>query len=400
MRAHWIHVGRGAAALAAAMGVGRFVYTPILPLMTAHAGLSAAGAGHLATANYAGYLAGALAGTVFPRLARSAVALRASLVVTVAGLAAMALTHNEFGWIALRALAGAASALVFVIAVNSMLDHLRDHAPHLPGWGFGGVGLGIALSGLLVLATPDGGGWQATWWVAAAVAAVLAVVAWPMAGGPGTPAAEGPRAGRSRLFGALATSYTLEGVGYIIAGTFLVAAIAQQSPGWLGSTAWVFVGVAALPSAALWARLSDRWSHPSLLTAALLLQAAGIALPAVAGGVAAALAGAVLFGSTFVGVTTISLAAGRVLSFPRAVAVLTAGYSVGQIAGPLLVTPLLHRGFAAALVVAAAIVLAAAVAAAVLRRGYPARAVRVVGGQPAVGAHHLRAESVDHGAHR
>ena len=173
-----------------------------------------------------------------------------------------------------------------------------------------------------------------------------------------------------RLFAALFVSYTLEGIGYIVAGTFLVAAIHQNSSGWLGSGAWLLVGLAAAPSAALWAWLSTRWRHPVLLVAALLLQAVGIALPALADGPAAALIGAVLFGATFIGVSTISLAAGRLLQFPGAVALLTVGYSAGQILGPLLVSPLLGDGFHHALLAAAMVVVASAVVAALLRRGF------------------------------
>ncbi len=119
-----------------------------------------------------------------------------------------------------------------------------------------------------------------------------------------------------RRFAMLFASYTLEGIGYIVAGTFLVAAIKQTSSGWLGDGAWLFVGLAAAPSAALWAWLGARWSHPKLLVVALTLQAVGIALPAVAGGATAALVGAVLFGGTFIGVSTMTLAAGRLLRFP------------------------------------------------------------------------------------
>lgn len=266
---------------------------------------------------------------------------------------------------------------MFVVAVNSLLEHLRDQSPHLSGWGFGGVGAGIALSGTLALAMPATAGWRAAWWVTAVSAGVLTVGAWSMRGTPRltTAAASAPAPGlrERRLFAALFASYTLEGIGYIIAGTFLVASIRVNSAGWLGNGAWLFVGMAAVPSAALWAWLSSRWSHPALLTAALTLQAVGIALPVVADGPAPALIGATLFGGTFIGVSTIALAAGRLLRFPGAVALLTAGYSAGQILGPVLVSPLLHNGFRHALIAAALVVMSSAVVAASLRIGFIAR---------------------------
>lgn len=348
------------------MGIGRFVYTPILPLMSAQAGLTAHDAAALATANYVGYLAGALAGSIWPRLARSITACRVSLPVMAASLAAMPLSTNTFEWAVLRGVAGFTSALVFVIAVNAMLEHLHGHPAHLAGWGFGGVGAGIALSALLVLVTGD---WKLAWWAAAAVAALLGVGAWSMPA-VGHNAATAPAGGARPAHGPftlLLTSYTLEGIGYIIAGTFLVAAVAQGAPAWLGGSTWLVVGLATVPSAALWAALSSRWSHPALLVAALALQAVGIAVAGVIGGVTAALVGAVLFGGTFIGVSTLALAAGRLLRYPRAVALLTTGYSVGQILGPLVVAPLLHRGFAPALLVGALVVSAAAVVSGVMR---------------------------------
>ena len=205
--------------MGAAMGIGRFAYTPILPLMTAQAAVTPQLAGNLATANYVGYLAGALAGTASRRLTRSAMALRTSLVVLVATLAAMPFAPNAIGWLGLRTVAGFTSAVVFVIAVNSMLDHLGDHSPHLPGWGFGGVRIGIALSGVLVLALPTAG-WQSAWWIAAASAAVLSACAWTMRGikspAKASAAATAPPEppGRfDRRFAMLFVSYTLEGTG-------------------------------------------------------------------------------------------------------------------------------------------------------------------------------------------
>ena len=371
----WTHVAQAAAALAAGMGVGRFVYTPILPLMHAQAGLSAGAGANLATANYVGYFVGALAGILFPALVRARTVLRGSLLVLTATLAAMPFTHSTALWVALRLLAGVASALVFVVAAGSLLHHLREHPPHLSGWAFGGVGGGIALSGLLVLVLRSVADWRTAWWASAALAALLTAGSWnlrPEAAPTAAAPTSGPTAPRTlRWFSALFVSYTLEGLGYIVAGTFLVAAIGQGSPGWVGSGAWVLVGLAVVPSPALWARLGRRWSRPGLLIAALVIQAAGIALPALIGGTAAALVSAVLFGATFLGVSTLALATGAHLRFPRSVALLTAGYSVGQILGPLVVAPLLHHGYHRALLLAALVVLAAAAAAAVLRIGFP-----------------------------
>ena len=363
---HRKHVVQSAAALAAAMGIGRFVYTPILPLMTAQTIMTPHTAAALATANYAGYLAGAIAGFVWPRLARSIVACRASLVVLVVSLAGMPWVGTPIEWTLLRTVAGTTSALVFVIAVNTLLEHLHRHPAHLAGWAFGGIGAGIALSAVLVLVSDQ---WRLAWWTSAIAAAALTAAAWPMR--PAPPTAQAAEVARKslphRAFILLAVSYALEGVGYIIAGTFLVAAVTQGAPHWLGGATWLAVGLATIPSAALWAALSTRWSHPGLLVMALCAQAAGIAAAGIFGGVGAALIGAVLFGGTFIGISTLSLAAGRLLRYPRAVALLTAGYSLGQILGPVVVSPLLHDGFRPALVVGAVVVSAAAVVAGLMR---------------------------------
>lgn len=365
---------RAAFALAAAMGVGRFVYTPILPLMQEQAGMSAQVGGHLATANYLGYLLGAVTASLVPGLARSSRVLRTCLVLLVATLAAMPISTNVALWLGLRCLAGVASALIFVVASNATLSRLRGRSRRRAGWVYSGVGAGIVLSGLSVLAVRGSGSWSQAWWLAAALAAALAVGAWQLPDTPAPAQAGGRGEGAERRrpwFVALLVSYTAEGAGYIIAGTFLVAALEHTGPSWLGSGAWVVVGLAAVPSCAAWAAASRRWSHPALLVAALVIQAIGIALPALVGGVVVAVVSAVLFGATFMGVTTVSLSAGAHLGIARAAALLTAGYSLGQVLGPVGVTPLLGQGYAPALLVAAALVLLGALAAALLRIGYP-----------------------------
>jgi len=369
-------VAQTGAALAAAMGVGRFVYTPILPLMEAHAGLAKSGASLLATANYLGYLAGALLGIAIPYLGRARIALRVSGVVLVVSLAVMPLTHDVTAWIAVRGVAGVASAVMFMVAGHTILTELMGAKPHVVGWAYGGIGTGIALSGILIAVVGAIGDWEASWWSSAALTALLLAVGWFVGEtgrrAPAETAAAAVRRRRAFTFPLLTVAYFLEGTGYIIAGTFLVAAVGATGPGWIGGSVWTIVGVAAVPSCAAWTWLSGRVSRPSVITAALLLQAAGIALPAVWDGTVAAVAGAALFGGTFVGITTLSLATGRYLGVPSAIAILTASYGIGQVVGPLVVTPLLADGYRPVLLVGAAIVLAAAVGSALVRIRFPA----------------------------
>jgi predicted MFS family arabinose efflux permease len=379
--------------LAATLGIGRFVYTPILPLMHEQAGLTAAQGSLLATANYLGYLAGALLSIFSPRALRSRTVYLTSLFSVVVAIGLMATTRDFTAWFALRFIAGLTCALVFVIVSSAMLSRFRRQGQYLIGWGFGGIGAGIALSGLLVLVVRVGGTWRTAWVASAVLALALSMVAMPLrptpAERPTAPARQhvAPR-GNRLSFAILLTSYTLEGVGYVIAGTFMVAAIDENSPAWVGSISWVLVGLAAVPASALWARLGAMWSWPGMLCLALLLQACGIALPAVMAGVAPALVAAVLFGGTVLGIVSMALALGNYLRFPRAVAILTSGYGFGQVAGPLVATPLLRDGYHIALLIGAAIVLAAALAAAALAISFPGR--KSNSGSPA-----MRIRSVD-----
>jgi MFS family permease len=363
-------VAAGAAAFAAAMGVGRFVFTPIIPVMGAGAGLTTADAGLLAAANYLGYLVGCvLAAAPVVRRHRGAF-LTAGLVLTVLTLAAMPLSTAFAAWSAARGLAGVASAFAFVTAADLVLTLLRRHdRDDLAGWVFGGVGGGIALSGLATPPAAALGGWPATWWVAAALALVLGLLALRLARLPAGPDDDGAAAGpppRVLLLAALGTAYFLEGAGYIITGTFLVDVATDIGPPWVAAGSWTIAGLAGVPSCVLWARIAARRGRGPTLLVALAVQAVGLALPAVVASPVAVVVSAVVFGGTFVGIVMLTLPLARTLAGRGAgpvVAVFSALYGVGQVVGPVAVTLVSGDDARPALALGGALVVAATVVA-------------------------------------
>jgi MFS family permease len=116
----------GMIALAVAMGIGRFIYTPILPGMMEELGLSPADAGWIASANYLGYLVGALAAAGGWAHGRERMLMLAGLGAStiLAGLMGMAETMAAF--LIIRFLAGLASAFVLVFMASIVFGHLAQ----------------------------------------------------------------------------------------------------------------------------------------------------------------------------------------------------------------------------------------------------------------------------------
>ncbi len=359
----------GILALAAAMGIGRFAYTPILPAMQQAARLDTAQAGFLASANYAGHLVGALLIVVAVPVAARRGVLAVSLVTVVVTTALMATTTHPIVWGVVRFLSGLASAGVFVLASGLVLDLLRRAGQAArSGWLYTGPGLGIAVSGLVVRIAGGALGWRGDWLLLALLAAAAVYPCWrwlPREGGAGKPVAEPhlmPVPASPAALPLLFAAYTLEGVGYIVTGTFLVA-IVERMPGlerW-GASVWIVVGLAALPASVLWATSARRLGYPLALALAYIVQACGILLPT-RGSAGAAVAAALLFGGTFLGISALTLAlAGHLAPHgsARLIGMLTIAYGLGQVIGPILAGLLVtHTGsFGPALLAASATVL-------------------------------------------
>ncbi|HYI85187.1 MAG TPA: YbfB/YjiJ family MFS transporter [Acetobacteraceae bacterium] len=369
----------GMLALASALGIGRFVYTPILPAMAEALGLSKTAAGLIASANFLGYLAGALAAAL-PRLpggrrARFLGALACGAVAT----AAVGWADTLPAFLLLRLVGGAASAFVLVFGSVLVLDRLARAG--LDRWAalhFAGVGLGIALSALLVDALQGAGaGWRALWLAAGAAATVaVPLAAWLVpageeatAGAP-PPGNEDNRTSLPRGLGLLTLCHGLFGFGYVVTATFIVAAV-RASPGLraLEGAVWLVVGLAAMPSTAGWGWAGRRLGVLPAYALACLAAAAGVAAGGLWQSPAGALLAAALLGGTFMGITALGFAAARALAPKQArnsSALMTAGFGLGQVAGPLAAGRLLDAtggSFAVpSLVAAAALALAAVVA--------------------------------------
>jgi MFS family permease len=179
MRSPWTSASAGLAALAVAIGIGRFAFTPILPMMQEDYGLTVAEAGWLASANYAGYLAGAL--SAIAMRVRASIAIRAGLLVIGLSSVAMGLEQPFLSWLALRFVAGIASAWVLVFVSAWALERLAGH-PGLSGMVYAGVGTGIVIAGgVCIVAVTDS---AMAWFALGAISLGVTALIWPFVKDP------------------------------------------------------------------------------------------------------------------------------------------------------------------------------------------------------------------------
>ena len=348
------------------MGIGRFFYTPLLPLMQRGVGFGPDTAGLIASVNFVGYLLGTLAAVLVPKGRARLFVFRAALIVSIASTFATGLTESIPVWLILRGLAGLASAFVFLFAAAMVAEALTAAGENARvGWLFGGVGLGIAMSGLLVRLLGGWLDWSQLWMAAG----LLAVVPLPFILGtvkdtrvtPARKRLQVARLPRPLPLWALFMNYCCEGFGYSIVATFIVA-IVKARPGMeaVADWVWVLVGLTGLPSCIFWSWVAGRIGFSAALALAYVTQLVGILLPAATSAAWAALLSAIFFGGTFMAITALILAVGREGAKGQGFAVLTAGFGAGQIAGPLAAGYLMARmraDFNDALFVAAGVIL-------------------------------------------
>ena len=361
--------------MAAALGIGRFVYTPILPAMLGPLSWSKADAGLVASANFLGYFLGALLAGHALVAARPRLWLLTALAISAVSTIAMAMPSDIASFAALRFIGGIASALVIVCASTLVLERLAfsGRGP-LSAIHFAGVGLGILMSAIAVSATlASGAGWRSLWIVAGAIAGLAAVMAaWliPVAEHVTAPPRQKAADTHPSRLGAMVLAYGLFGFGYVITATFLVTIVrGADDVRVLEPWVWVLFGLAAIPSVAVWTWLGQRIGIMNAYGVACIVEAVGVAASVEWVTIPGVCVSALVLGGTFMGLTALGFMAARILSAEnshQALGRMTASFSIGQMAGPTLAGFLSEQSGSfrvPSLIAAAALIAAAGLAA-------------------------------------
>ena len=335
----------GLAALAVAMGIGRFAFTPLLPMMQADSGLSLAAGGWLASANYLGYLLGALSAGF---LIRSGHLIPIGLLAIAGTTLAMGLTHQFAAWAALRLAAGIGSAWVLIHVSAWCLPRLLGRRA-LNGAVYAGVGVGIVVAGALCAALMA---WRSssseTWIVLGGVSLLFTLLFWKVFHSPD----DAVRSQAEPRWGAqwwrLVLCYGAFGFGYIIPATFIPAMARREIAdpavfGW----AWPVFGAAAAASTLAVAVLSRHFTYRRLWAVSQLVMALGVGAPLAIPGIGGILVAALCVGGSFMVVTMAGMQEALQVAGAQAarlMAAMTAAFATGQILGPVVASLLIEGG--------------------------------------------------------
>ncbi|MFZ6747517.1 YbfB/YjiJ family MFS transporter [Undibacterium sp. Ren11W] len=367
----------GLIALAIAMGIGRFAFTPLLPMMLQDAGLSISGAAWLASANYLGYLIGALSAMglrlVPPR------AIRAGLVLIVIATFAMGYTQSFQAWLCLRLIAGVASAWVLIAVSAWSLAALAVYQkPLFSSMVFSGVGCGMAVAGIASLVQTERHAGSATTWMALGLmAATATALVWryfradqTLASVAADAASAGGNGSKRFQWNSdairLVCCYGVFGFGYIIPATFLpVMAKNLLQDSSLFAWLWPVFGLAAAVSTLLVAVLVRTMSRRHIWMLSQLLMAFGIVLPVVSPQLLTVFVASLCVGGNFMIITLVALQEARQTAGHNSdyaghhaatlIAAMTSAFACGQIIGPLTINATLNGNarFSSGLVMAA-----------------------------------------------
>lgn len=274
----------GLCATLVGIGLARFAYTPLLPVLITEGWFPASQAAYLGAANLAGYLGGALCARPLARRGGAPRVLRGMMALVTVAFFACALPLS-FAWFFLwRFAAGVAGGALMVLAAPTVLPHVPPARRGLAGGAiFTGVGLGIMASGTVVPLLLQAGLVE-TWCGLGVLSLLLTALAWG-----GWPATEPPPPGAPRRAPAavpllaLYVAYALNATGLVPHMVFLVDFVARGLGQGIhaGARYWVLFGLGAVVGPMLAGALADRIGFGPALRLALVIQVAAVALPTV-----------------------------------------------------------------------------------------------------------------------
>lgn len=334
----------GICALILSVGLARFSYTPMLPLMLEQTALTKLEGGWLATLNYAGYLTGALLASLLPDFKQKFTLYRIGLLTAAISTPAMGLTDHVPLWLFLRFVSGVSSTAGLLLASGLVMNWLSNQGKKTElGLHFAGMGLGIALTGLMVMFLDPVFSWSEQWFAMGLVGLLCFIPAWFWMPAPNSSLSshrvtQSEPAPSARWMTLMLAAYLFSGFGYVISATFIVAIVEEfPSMNGLGNGVWILVGLAAIPSTFFWDKMAEQLGDFQALLVAYGLQLLSILLPTFSDQLWAGLASAFLYGGTFVGIVSLTLSiTGR--RFPanpaKAMARMTLSYGIAQIIAP------------------------------------------------------------------
>lgn len=334
----------GMLALVAAMGIGRFVYTPILPMMVQEIGLSASQAGMIASSNFFGYMLGALVAATSVLKGSRRKWLLAALIASAVTTILMTWTDGYVQFLLVRFTGGLVSAWVLVFASALVIERLAAAGRgELTAVLFAGVGVGIFIASLLTtLAAITGGGWRTAWLYNGILGLVLMIAVSYLVpnieSSETATTANTSSSGNRRPIKRLLAAYGLFGFGYVITATFIVQLVRSANYSLIVETwIWVLVGLSAVPSIWFWNKIASKLGTTKTFAIACFLEALGVGASVLVVNLGGLVFASILLGGTFMGITALGLVEARARSThdPRqTLAMMTAAFGLGQILGP------------------------------------------------------------------
>ena len=336
-------------ALMIAMSISRFAYTPILPFMQQDTSMNNQNAGLLATFNYLGYLMGAII-PMFITIKSKVFDLKLYVMINVISVILMGFSEHFLIWSVLRIIAGITSGTIFVVASNVALEALRmANKQSISGILYSAVGIGIFSSSIFIFLYTQAQTWKATWIILGVVALMAGIIILtsmkdnPSISKHSTSSNQNQGKALNRAFIIpFSIAYFFEGAGYIVTGTFLVALI-KTIPAYADYAAlsWMFVGLGAMPATLIWSLFAEKIGYKMAIYSALILQIISVGLPIFSHHMLGLIVASMLFGATFLGLTTLFMSKSQELMYHtnqklNLVSLLTVIYSVGQMIAPMI----------------------------------------------------------------